>query len=97
MFLTVFRRENGMIYHEMPGMDIGASVHVSACRSDQARADAMDRVHMDLVGWSKDSASVLVELNARGEKGGCQGLFRDLWSSGEEGGVRSGEIQCGWI
>ena len=73
--LTVFRRENGMIYNEMPGMNIGAAVLLSACGSDQPRADAMDRVYMDLVGWSKDSGSVLVGLNARGEKGEISEFF----------------------
>lgn len=73
--LIALRRENGMIYQEDKETDIGAAVLLAACDGDQTKVDAIERVHTTWVGWSGDSKSLLVEVEAHGGEKTVRSFF----------------------
>ena len=68
MSLTVIRRENDMIYKEMPGLDIGEEVRLSACGAIRRR-----RMRWIMFTWmSPDGRRIrdrFCGINAVGGKG----------------------------
>jgi len=91
--LITFRRENGMIYNEEKEVDIGAAVLLSACGGDQKKADSMDHIYADARGWSENSKSLLVEMNAKGESGRVESFFAIYDLVTKKDRIRSGEAQ----
>jgi hypothetical protein len=64
--LTVFQRENGMIYNERPMLDIATAVLKKALENKPETIDQLDHIEARIVAWSADSKSIQVNVQARG-------------------------------
>lgn len=79
--LTVFQRENGMIYSAKPASDPAAAALTHAAGGDPEKVGELGKSSAKLIAWSKDSDSVLISMSWEGGKSGVSG-FMAIYSFG---------------